>query len=208
MSRFSAASVVALVAVVAVTAIAAIQLARTVRAATQINDKAASISDSGRGINLATDSVIQLDRTNDTAGSILRSAEPLEEKLAEVVGEAQAINRVARSINGNAATIDTTAAGIDATAGDINQTAGAINSTAGDIDDVAGGIDAETTGILDVAERIDTDVRLINVFVGQSIRIVRRIKADTGNILVQAQTADHLAKCIDERLGTNNPNAC
>jgi len=35
---------------------------------------------------------------------------------------------------------------------------------------------------------------------------VSAVKGDTGNILGQAQLADKLAKCIDQRLGS--PGAC
>ena len=60
------------IAVVLVAAlVSAALLARTARAANRINHKAENIARTGQGINTATDSVIQLTRTNETASSIL-----------------------------------------------------------------------------------------------------------------------------------------
>jgi hypothetical protein len=51
-------------------------------------------------------------------------------------------------------------------------------------------------------------VAAINQSIDTTLGIVEAVKGDTGNILVQAQTADHLAKCIDQRLGAGNASAC
>lgn len=166
---------------------ASVLLARTLRAAQRINIKAENISKTGRGINIATDAVIQLNRTNETAASILETAEPLEGKLTKVVSLAQSIDRLGGSILSSA--------------GRINSTAGDINSTAGDINSTAQGINAEAAAILDVGRRIDRDVRLINENLDATIAVARAIKGDTGNILGQAKEAHQNAACIDRKVG-------
>lgn len=212
-------TVIAVVAVAAV--VSAVLLARTTSAANRINAKAERIAATGQGINIATDSVVQLNRTNETAASILSTAEPLEGKLAEVVRLGQSINGLASSIDGTAKTINATGARINGTAGtinktakDINSTAGAIQASAANIDGTAGkingtakDINAQAAAILDVGQRINDDVAVINQSIDTALGFVNGVKADTGNILVQAQTADRLASCIDQRL-TPNPGAC
>ena len=176
-------------------------LQRTTSTANSIDHKAKRIAKTGQGINTATDSVIQLNRTNETAASILATAQPLQGKLDQIVQLAQSIDGHAGSILGTAKTINGTAADIHATALAIDGTAAKINGTAKDIN-------AQAAAILDVAKRINADVAAINQSIDTTLGIVSAVKGDTGNILGQAQTADHLAKCINDRLGTGNPAAC
>jgi len=152
-------------------------LARTARAANRINHKAENIAKTGQGINTATDSVIQLNRTNETASSILNSAKPLEGKLAQVITLAQSVDGLAKSINGTAGTINNTGGTINGTASAINGSAvkingtaktiggtakaisgsaNSINASAGTINATAGAINSQAAAILDVAKRINT----------------------------------------------------
>ncbi|HET9769678.1 MAG TPA: hypothetical protein VFS16_02225 [Acidimicrobiia bacterium] len=211
---------IAIVAVSLLTLVTLLQ--RTTSTADSIDAKAKRISRTGQGINTATDSVIQLNRTNETAASILATAEPLQGKLDQIVRVAQSIDGragsilgTAKDINGTGAKVNGTAGAINKTAKDINGTAGAIHATALAIDGTAGkingtakDINAQAAAILDVAKRINGDVAAINQSIDATLGIVGAVKSDTGNILVQAQTADHLAKCIDQRLGAGNPSAC
>jgi methyl-accepting chemotaxis protein len=204
-------------------------LTRTTMAANRINDKADRIAQTGRGINIATDSVIQLRRTNETAGSILASAKPLEAKLAEVVTLAQGVDGLAGSINGTASAINGSGAKINGTAGEIgtsatkiNKTAkeinksataieghaGSINGSAIKINATAKDINAQAAAILDVAKRIDADVAQINRNLDATLPIAQGIKGDTGNIVVEAKAADRYAHCIDERLSTPPNPSC
>jgi len=113
-------NLVIIVLVVLAVAGAALLLARTVNIAQRIDKKAQHIATSGRGINISTDSIIQLTRTNKIAGSILTSAKPLEGKLTAVVGTARSIRGYATSINGRASTINNTAGAINTSATTIN----------------------------------------------------------------------------------------
>lgn len=202
--------------------IAVVLLTQTLMTANNINTKAARIATTGRGINLATDSVIQLGRTNKTASSILETTKPLEGKLGEIVGLAGSLDELAASINGTAGAIDGSAAKINTTAGDINGTAGKINMTAGAIDATAGkinttagavqstaskinatakGINSEAVVILATLRQVDKDVEGANASLDSTIGIANAIKGDTGNILAQAREANQTAACIDRKVG-------
>ena len=211
---------IAIVAVSLVTLVTLLQ--RTTETANSIDAKAKRIAKTGQGINTATDSVIQLNRTNETAASILTTAEPLQGQLDQIIqvaqsidghagsilGTAKTINGTGATVNGTAGTINKTAKEINSTAGAIHATALAINTTAGKINGTAKDINAQAAAILDVAKRINDDVANINKSIDTTLGIVAGVKSDTGNILVQARTADHLADCINQRLGTGNPSAC
>ncbi len=189
-------AIVALVVLVAA-GIAAWQLARVTSAAQSISGKAENISQTGRGINVATDSVIQLDRTNRTATSILKSAEPLQPKLNRIVGEAVgidglagSINTTAGSINSSAGTINNTAGAINSTAGEINSTGGAINAEAGRINSLAGDIDGSANDILGEAGDINATAGAINSTAGEIQGTAGGINGDAGGILREAIQID------------------
>jgi hypothetical protein len=212
--------VIAVVAVAGITS--AVLLERTTATAHRIDLKAKNIARTGQGINIATDSVVQLSRTNETAASILNTAKPLEPKLAEIVrlaksvdghagsidGTAKAINGTGGKINGTASTINKTAKDINGTAGAIQASAISIDGTAGKINGTAKDINFQAAAILDVGKRINNDVSAINQSIDTALGFVSGVKGDTGNILTQAQTADHVAHCIDQRLSPATANAC
>ena len=158
-----------LLIVVAVVAVAVILLQRTAWHAERINDKAGVIAQTGGGINTATQAVLKLGRTNELAGSILETAQPLQGKLDEIVRLAQSIDGLATTINGSATSINGTARGINGTAGTILNTARSIND----------------------------GVAQINVNLDDTLRLANLIKTDTGNILTGARTADSDLACVE-----------
>ncbi len=180
-----------LIIVLVVVAVAALLLQRTASTAESINAKAENIAQTGRGINTATDAVLQLDVTNQRAGSILASAQPLQGQLAEVV-------RLAESIDGLASTINGSAQSINGTAGSINGLAGSINGTAGQINSLAGDINSDVGSILGLVREIDSGVALINRNLETTIDLAEQIQGDTSTIVGQAQRADFLAGQIDD----------
>ncbi|MGH3801096.1 MAG: hypothetical protein ACRDTD_13340, partial [Pseudonocardiaceae bacterium] len=107
---------------VLVIGIAAALLARTLAAAQSIDKKAQTISGNAGSIDVATDTVVQLNRTNEVAASILTSAKPLEGQLRTVDTVARDIDGLAKSINGTAGSINGNAATINGTAVTINST--------------------------------------------------------------------------------------
>ena len=168
-------SVVAtLVAVV----LAGVLVNRVAWTAESINKKAENISKTATPINAATDAVLNLDTTNQLAGSILETAKPLEGKLAEIVRLAKSVDQLAISINGSASTVDGTAKSINGNAG----------------------------GIVSTAQSIDRGVKQIITNLNVSLGIVESVKGDSGNILTQAQLAHRLAACVDQGLpGPGSP---
>lgn len=187
------AAILGLVVTVLVVLVAAGLLQRTASTASSINDKAKDIALTGRGINESTDSIIQLNRTNELATSILNSAVPLQGKLAEIVSQANTVNGAAGSINGSAGSINNTAKNINGSATSIGGLATRINGT-------AGGINGEAARILDVARSLDRGVAQINTNLDGTIAIANQIKSDTGGIVGQAVDAKVNAACINGAL--------
>ena len=182
-------AIIVLVVLVAA-GIAAWQLARIVSTAQAISNKATTISQNGRGINIATDSVVQLTRTNRLAKSILRSATPLQPRLDRIVGEARGIDGLATSIDTSAAEINGTADTINGTAHEINDTAGAINATAGDINATAGDINSTAGDILSTAGDINDTAGAINQTAGEINSLAGGINSDAAGILREAVQID------------------
>ena len=137
---FNVISVVILIVGVLVIGIAAALLARTLAAAQSIDKKAQSIAANAGKIDVATNSVIELNRTNELASSILSSAKPLQGLLDTVDATARDIAGLAKSINTTAGTINDTAGRINGTAGTINNSATSINNSVGTINDTTGGV--------------------------------------------------------------------
>ena len=134
---FNVVSVMILIVGVLAIGIAAALLARTLAAAQSIDKKAQTIAENAGKINVATDPVIELNRTSQLASSILSSAKPLQ-------GLLDTVDATARDIAGVAKSIDATAGTIKATAGEINRTAGTINNTVGGINNSVGTISGTT----------------------------------------------------------------
>jgi methyl-accepting chemotaxis protein len=168
-----------LVIVLVVVAIAVVLLYRTAWTADSINAKAGNIAHTAGGINTATAAVLKLGRTNDLASSILATAKPLQGQLDQVIGLAKSIDGLATSINGTAGTINSTAKGINSSAATILGTARSIND-----------------GVAQINTNLDT-----------TLALAVKIKTDTGNILTQADTANHFASCIDRGLLTATGNS-
>jgi methyl-accepting chemotaxis protein len=199
-----------LVIVVLIVLVVAAGLLNVVAAkARSINGHAADIAANTRGINEDTGAIRLLDQTNQLAASILDSARPLEEELANTVelaqdvdGRVTSINRSAQSINGSVDGINTAAASILTDANDIVGTARAINGSAESIQGSAATINQEVAAILDVARRINVDVRNINLNLNDTIEIVNGIRGDTRNLVVQGRIAHKEAACIDREVNT------
>ncbi len=224
-------NVIILVLVAASVVIAAGLLAETVNTARAIDKKAKSIRDTGIGINTATDSISQLQRTNRIASSILTTADPLAPRLTKIVARARSINSDATSIDSlastilsTAGTINTSATTIGGTATDIGGTAGTINTTAGSIGSVASGINSTAgtinrtarsinqiagpgAGILGIARIIDNDAATIVGGLTQTLSIAKGIKSDSGDILGDSDAIKDTAACIDVNANLGNPKA-
>jgi uncharacterized protein YoxC len=161
-----------LVAVTLVLVVAVALLIRTTTLASAIDSKAENIARTGRGINTATDAILQLAQTNQLGTSILETSKPLVPTLDQIVGVAASIDGLATSIT--------------ATAVDVNGTAKGINGTA--------------TRIQATARSINTGVETINRNVDVLIGLARAVKTDTANIVGQANLAVLNGSCINSGL--------
>ncbi len=153
-----------LVAVTLVLVVAVFLLLRTATLASEIDGKATSIAKTGRGINSATDAILQLAQTNELGTSILETSKPLVPTLAKVVEVAASIDGLAGSINGTAVAVNGTAKGINATASGIQST------------------------LQPVVRSINDGVATINGQADNAIRDVRNIKNDLVAVLSQVGT--------------------
>ena len=161
-----------LVAVTLVLVVAVALLLRTATLASEIDGRAENIARTGRGINTATDAILQLAQTNQLGTSILETSKPLVPTLDQIVNVAKSIDGLATSITG--------------TALDVNGTIKGINSTA--------------AGILSTAKSINDGVAQINRNVDTTINLVRAVKADTAAIVGQANLAVLNGSCINSGL--------
>ena len=209
---FTTVSLGVLVLAVVLVGVAAALLANTLIVAQSISGKAATIASTGRGINTATDSIVQLQRTNQSAASILESAKPLQGLLTTIVNTAGEINNQAGSINGSAGSINGSATGINGSAGSIIGSATAINTNAGNIlgsatriDPLARDINTEAASILGTARLVDRDAKDINDALDRTISIARDIKRDSSDILDEARDARQTSSCIAEKLLAGPP---
>ncbi len=96
---FNVISVVILVVGVLIIGITAALLARTLAAAQSIDKKAQAIAGNAGQVNVSTNSVVDLNRTNELSASILQSAKPLQGQLNTVDATARDIAGLAKSIN-------------------------------------------------------------------------------------------------------------
>ncbi|MDQ4098631.1 MAG: hypothetical protein M3144_12285, partial [Actinomycetota bacterium] len=70
-------------------------------------------------------------------------------------------------------------------------------------------INGSAATILGTARAINDGVAQINTNLDTTLALARAIKSDTGNILGQADIANHFASCIDRGLLTSTGNtAC
>jgi uncharacterized protein YoxC len=221
---------VVLLAVIGATMLTGVLLARTMRAADRINLKTKNIARTGQGINSATDSVIQLSRTNELAGSILGSTQPLAGDLAAMVEQAKALDALSGSldantgaINGTVAQLLATANGMSATAGDINASTKKVAATSAEIAGItnevskstgtlnatAKGIHAHLAELLDTTKKLGYDVAEINKRVDFGLALDRAIRIDTTNLLGQVALTQRYLACIDRKvMGTGADSHC
>ncbi len=219
---------VVLLAVLGATLLTATLLARTMRATDRINLKTGNIARTGQGINQATDSVVQLSRTNEFASSILASTQPLAGDLAAMVEQAKALDRLSGSLDASTGAINATVAqllatanGMSATAADINASTKKIAASSAEVDgttrqvgDTTGalntttkGINASLAGLLDATRKIGTDVVEINKRLDTGLALDKALKVDSGNLLAQVALTQRYVACIDRKLNGNGADS-
>jgi uncharacterized protein YoxC len=221
---------VVLLAVIGATTLTGLLLARTMRATDRINLKAKTIARTGQGINSATDSVVQLGRTNEFAASILASTKPLAGDLAAMVDQAKALDALSGSLDASTGAINATVAQLLATANGMSATAADINgstkkiaassaevdgttkevaTTTGALNATAKGINAHLADLLDATKKIGADVVEINKRVDLGLALDKAIRLDSGNLLAQVALTQRYVACIDRKvIGTGADSHC
>ena len=149
--------VLVLILVAVVVLITVFFLTRTLLIGRSINSKAEKIAQTGRGINTATDAILQLYRTERFGRSIHASTDPLEAKSNRIVAQAQSIDGTATSINNSAISIGSSA----------NSIGSAVSSIQG------------------LARLVDRDAALINRNVRQVIITGANIDRDLDSLIAQ-----------------------
>ena len=147
--------VLVLILVILVVLVTVFFLTRTLLLGLSIDDKAENIARTGRGINTATDAILQLDRTEGFGRTIHQSTEPLEGKSNRIVAQAQSIDATATSINNSAISIGNSA----------NSIGSAVSSIQG------------------LARLVDRDAALINRNVRAVIITGRGIHSDLDSVI-------------------------
>lgn len=178
-------------------------LYRTQSNAAEIRELTVQIAESGRGINSYTDSVIQLDRTNKLAASILRSVEPVDENLGGVAALASRIDGSVASIRQSSRSIDGSSASIKKSSVAIRDDVAGLSSTAASINTSLKGVNANAAAILRTAAAIRRGVEAIGTNLAATARITRQILRDARGIDTRLVRTDHLAGCIDNGLNGN-----
>ncbi len=161
---------VVLVVVLIVVAVTVLFLTRTLLLGMSINEKAKDIAATGRGINTATDAILQLDRTEGFGRTIHESTDPLEGKVNRIIAQATSIDNTASSINNSATSIGGSASSIG----------------------------SAVSSIQSLARLVDRDARLINENVSGTRRIaadIGNVLVGVNNAL--AETEGHARRICD-----------
>lgn len=181
-------------------------LYRTQSTAASIREKTASIAESGRGINEYTDSISQLNRTNELAASLFESAQPLQGKLAAISDSSAAIRDDIKSIKASSSSIADSARPIDAS---VRQIKTDISTVAGKVKVINARltrINSNASSILATAKAIKGGISMISSDLNKTARLADQVLADARGINTGLQATDHYAACIDN--GLNGGASC
>jgi septal ring factor EnvC (AmiA/AmiB activator) len=189
---------VALVLVLSATSVGL--LWRTASNADAIQHRTHRIAASARGVNTYTDALLQLDRTNAAAASILLSVLPTNEALDQVQARAKEINALLASIRDSSGSLDTSSGAINKAAASISDQLRTLGVTGDQLRSSAEGINTDAARILAELTAIAKGVSLINGDLSVTRAVLAAILADTGNIDTATTRTAHLSACIDAGL--------
>ncbi len=197
---------VAVVLVAVIALVATGLLVRTERNASAINAKTARIAGSARSINASTDSILQLNQTNDHASSILSALEPLSGPIAHIDQRSAEIAGLLREIRDSTLSIDTSGKSIDKSGQTIKNGLITINDQGRTVAARVGSINSDAARILADLDQIGRGVALINHDLPKTARILDSLLADSGDIVTALHRTKHLTGCIDN--GLNGGGRC
>jgi hypothetical protein len=189
------------VAIVLVIATVAVGLLwRTASNAAAIHHRTHRIAASARGVNTYTDAILQLDKTNAAAASILLSVLPTNEALDQIQARSKEINALLASIRDSSGSLDTSTGAINKASASISDQLRALGVTGDQLRNSAEGINTDAAKILAELTAIAKGVSLINGDLSVTRTILAAILADTGNIDTATKRTAHLSSCIDAGL--------
>jgi uncharacterized protein YoxC len=149
-------------AVVAVVLVAAVALLlRTATLANNIDRKIENIAQTGRGINEATDAILELDTTNNLGRSILETSKPLVGTLDQIEGLAVSINETALDVNGSVRGINGKTREIQATARRLNGGVESINRNVDTLIGLVRAVKTDTGNILTQTRGVEKNAACI-----------------------------------------------
>lgn len=180
-------------------------LHRTQSNAADIRATTVQIAESGRGINSYTDSIVQLNRTNELAASILQSVKPVGANLDGVASLASQIDGSVGSIKRSSNSIDRSSTSIEQSSASIRDEVLGISSSIGPINGSLQGINANAAAILATATAIRRGVDMVSTDLASTARITGQILLDAQGIHTGGARTEHLARCIDNGLNGNSP---
>jgi hypothetical protein len=189
---------VALVVVLSATSVGL--LWRTASNANSIQHRTHHIAASARGVNTYTDAVLQLDKTNAAATSILLSVLPTNEALDQIQARAKEINALLASIRNSSGSLDTSSGDISRATASISDQLRALGVSGDQLRTSAQGINTDAARILAELTAIAKGVSLINGDLSVTRAVLAAILADTGNIDSATKRTAHLSACIDAGL--------
>ena len=180
-------------------------LYRTQVNAAAIRSETNRIAATGQGINSYTDSIIELNRTNNLESSILTRVQPIHGALAKIGVLAAGINSSVTATASAAGSIDSSAKSINASSALIRDDIGAIRSTTADINSSLSGVNANAGRILATAQEVQQGLAVISSNLNTTLSVTRRILADAEGISAGMTRTNHEAACVDNGLtGTSS----
>jgi predicted small metal-binding protein/uncharacterized protein YoxC len=195
------------IAVVSIAALLMVALLyRTQTHTAAIQDKAALIAQSGRGINENTDSLMQLDKTNKLTADIQNSLSPLNQELLGIASLSRSSATNLKSIRSSSSSIEGSSNSIDTSTGAVDQDVGAIADVLPAINTSLNGINANAADILAIAESLERGISLIGTDLSATADVASQILHDATGIHSSLQTTRHYASCIDN--GLNGGGHC
>jgi septal ring factor EnvC (AmiA/AmiB activator) len=186
--------------VVALSATSVGLLWRTASNADAIQHRTHRIAASARGVNTYTDAILQLDKTNAAAASMLLSVLPTNEALDQIQARSKEINALLASIRDSSGSLDTSSGAIDKASASISDQLRALGVSGDQLRNSARGINTDTAKILTELTAIAKGVSLINGDLSVTRAILAAILADTGDIDTATKRTAHLSACIDAGL--------
>lgn len=208
-TRYRTVTMAGRVSVVMVSIAALLMMAllyRTQMHAGAIQDKAALIAKSGRGINENTDALMQLDKTNQLTASVRDSLNPLNQDLRAIASLSGSTASSLESIRSSSSSIEGSAHSIDTSTGAIGRDVHSVADAIPAINTTLQGINTNAASILAIGESLERGISLIGSDLSATADVANQILRDATGIRTRLHTTNHYASCIDN--GLNGGSEC